>query len=135
MRHYRPAALTTGSKRRYLAVSGGMVDFVLVSYLVAVAVSLAVGLPTTLRSLRRRDTPLVLLGLAVSIDGLEWLAWTLASYTPAYETPLGDALSIASRIGISVSAVFIMSFTRLAFRPGSRIAIGTAISIPSSVSV
>jgi hypothetical protein len=118
---------------RYVATQGEWVDIVFVSYLIAVVVSLAVGVPTTVRSLRRQDTPLVLLGAAVTIDGLEWLAWTLANYTPAYETALGEALSITCRLGISVSVVLMVSFTRTAFRPASRGAMAGVLLIAGAL--
>jgi len=97
-------------------------DFLFISYLVAVTVSLAVGIPTLVRATRRADKPLILLGAAVTIDGLEWLAWTLACFTPAYETTLGFALSVACRVGIIVSVVFLIAFTQTVFRPKNRAA-------------
>jgi hypothetical protein len=110
-----------------------MVDIVLASYLIAIAVSLAVGVPTVIRALRREDTPLVLLGAAVAVDGCEWLAWTLATYTPAYESSLGVALSISCRIGISVSLVLLASFTRMAFRPTSRAAMAVVLLLSGAL--
>jgi len=97
-------------------------DLLLVSYLVAVSVSFAVGVPTLLRALRLGDKPLVLLGAAVTIDAIEWLAWTLACYTPAYETPLGFALSVTCRLGIAASVLCLILFTQTVFRPRSRAA-------------
>jgi len=105
------------------------VDLLLISYLIAVVGSFAVGVPIVVRSLRRRDTPLLLLGAAVAIDGLEWLAWTLASYTSAYETPLGFALSVTCRLGITASVLCMIQFTRLVFRPGSPAATAFAASL------
>jgi len=95
------------------------VDIIFISYLVAVAVSFAVGVPTLVRAARRRDTPLVLLGLAVTFDALEWLAWTLACYSPAEGTPLGFALSVTCRLGIIASVLCLMLFTQMVFRPYS----------------
>lgn len=94
-------------------------DIVFISYLVAVTVSFAVGIPILVRSTRRHDTPLVLLGMAVTFDGLEWLAWTLACYSPAEGTPIGFALSIACRLGIIASVLCMILFTKLVFRPQS----------------
>ncbi len=94
-------------------------DVVFVSYLVAIAVSFAVGVPTLVRSVHRRDPPLVLLGSALTLDGLEWLAWTLASYSPAYGTALGYALSITCRLGLMASVLCLILFTRMVFRPRS----------------
>jgi len=92
-------------------------SWVLVSYLIAVVASLGVGVPVLLRALRRGDVPLVLLGAALSIDGAEWLAWTLAVFSPAAGTPLGDALALASRLGVSANAMCLVAFTSMVFRP------------------
>ncbi|HXV36455.1 MAG TPA: hypothetical protein VEC18_04885 [Myxococcota bacterium] len=108
-------------------------DVVLISYLVAVAVSFAVGAPTLVRALRARDTPLVLLGAAVSFDAFEWLVWTLACYTPAYETPLGFALSVACRLGIIASVLCLILFTRSVFRPHSAAAQAFALLIAGAL--
>jgi hypothetical protein len=70
------------------------------------------------RSWRHRDVRLALLGAAVTIDGLEWLAWALYLFTAAHSTPLGDVFAIASRVGIAASVLCMIAFTRLAFRPG-----------------
>jgi hypothetical protein len=94
-------------------------DVVFVSYLVAIFVSFAVGIPTIVRAWHRHDTALILLGAAVSFDGFEWLVWTLSSYTSAYGTTLGFALSIACRLGIAASVLCMIQFTRLVFRPNS----------------
>jgi hypothetical protein len=95
-------------------------DILFISYLIAVVVSFAVGVPTLVRAIRNGDTPLILLGAAVTIDGLEWLAWTLACYTPAYETPLGFALSVTCRLGIIASVLCLILFTQMVYRPRSR---------------
>jgi hypothetical protein len=108
-------------------------DVVLISYLVAVAVSFAVGAPTLARALRARDTPLLLLGAAVSFDAFEWLVWTLACYTPAYETPLGFALSVACRLGIIASVLCLILFTRAVFRPRSAAAQTFAVLIAGAL--
>jgi len=108
-------------------------DSLLISYLVAVAVSLAVGIPTLIRATRRGDTPLIWLGAAVTIDGLEWLAWTLACYTPAYGTPLGFALSMTCRIGIVASVLCLIVFTQTVFRPRSRGAKGFVLLLAGSL--
>jgi hypothetical protein len=92
-------------------------DVMVLSYVVAIAVSFGVGIPVLVRSWRHRDGRLALLGAAVTIDGLEWLAWGLCLFTPAYGTPLGDALAIFSRIGIAASVLCMIAFTRVAFRP------------------
>ena len=118
-------------------------DVVFISYLVAIAVSFAVGAPTLVRALRARDTPLVLLGAAVSFDAFEWLVWTLACYSPAYETPLGFAFSVACRLGIIASVLCLIRFTQTVFRPRSRaaqrfallLAVALALSVVGSGAV
>lgn len=92
-------------------------DVMVLSYVVAIVVSLAVGIAVLARSWRHRDTRLALLGMVVTFDGLEWLAWGLAIFTSADGTPLGDALGIASRAGIAASVLCMIAFTRVAFRP------------------
>jgi hypothetical protein len=87
------------------------------SYLVAIAVSFGVGIPVLVRSWRHRDGRLALLGAVVTFDGLEWLAWGLSLFTSANGTPLGDGLGIASRAGITASVLCMIAFTRVAFRP------------------
>lgn len=91
-------------------------DLLIVSYGVAIAVSFAAGVPILARGWHHRDAAVALLGAAVVIDGLEWLAWALCVFTPAYGTPLGDALAITSRIGISATVLCIIAFTRITFR-------------------
>ena len=87
------------------------------SYIVAIVVSLGVGIPVLVRSWRHRDGRLALLGAVVTFDGLEWLAWGLSLFTSANGTPLGDALGIASRAGVAMSVLCMIAFTRVAFRP------------------
>jgi hypothetical protein len=93
-------------------------DVMALSYVAAIAVSLGVGIPVLVRSWRHRDARLALLGAVVTFDGLEWLAWGLAVFTSAADTPLGDALGIASRAGIAASTLCMIAFTRVVFRPG-----------------
>jgi hypothetical protein len=92
-------------------------NVMVLAYLIAIAVSLGVGVPVLVRSWHHRDGRLALLGAVVTFDGLEWLAWALAVFTSASGTPLGDALGIASRAGIAASTLCMIAFTRLAFRP------------------
>jgi len=110
-------------------------DFLFTSYLVAIAVSFAVGVPTLVRAARRRDAPLIMLGAAVTVDGLEWLAWTLACYTPAYETPLGFALSVTCRLGIIASVLCLIAFTQMVFRPSSRGAKGFVLLLAGALTL
>ena len=58
----------------------------------------------------------------MTFDGLEWLFWTLCAFTPAYGTPLGEALAIACRLGITAAILCMLFFTRIVFRPESRAA-------------
>jgi hypothetical protein len=74
-----------------------------------------------------------MLGAAVTLDGMEWLAWTLACYTPAYETPLGVALSITCRLGIIASVLCLIVFTQTVFRPGSRGAKGFVLLLAGTL--
>lgn len=87
---------------------------------VAIAVSFGVGVPILARSCARRDRAGILLGLSVVLDGVEWACWALSLHTPANGTPLGDALAVACRVGVSASVSCLLLFTRVAFRPGSR---------------
>jgi hypothetical protein len=102
------------------------VDLEFVANIVAIAVSLGVGIPILKKSWREQNRPGVLLSLAVISDGLEWLFWALCVYTPAWGTPLGDAFSVLCRIGITASAFFFLAFTREVFRPNSRVAMALA---------
>jgi len=110
-------------------------DVVFISYLVAIGVSFFVGVPTLVRAVRQRDTPLILLGAAVTIDGLEWLAWTLACYSPAYETPIGFALSLTCRLGIIASVLCLIVFTQKVFRPQNPAARGFVLLIAGTLAL
>jgi hypothetical protein len=96
------------------------VDLDVFSQVVAIAVSLGVGVPVLLRSRARRDRAGTLLALSVVLDGIEWACWALSLHTPTNGTPLGDALAVACRVGLSASVVCLLLFTRVAFRPGQR---------------
>jgi hypothetical protein len=98
------------------------VDGEVLVQVVAIATSFGVGLPTLARSLARRDRPGILLALSVVLDGVEWSFWAACIHTPAYGTPLGDALAVACRVGISASVLCLLLFTREVFRPRSRAA-------------
>jgi hypothetical protein len=98
------------------------VQLEIVVEIVAIAVSFGVGVPILARGWARRDGPAILLALSIALDGLEWLFWVLCIRTPAYGTPLGDALAVACRIGVTASAFCLLLFTRVVFRPESRAA-------------
>jgi hypothetical protein len=96
------------------------VDSEIFTQVVAIAVSFGVGVPILARSAARRDRAGVLLALSVVLDGVEWSCWALSIHTPANGTPLGDALAVACRVGVSASVFCLLLFTRLAFRPAER---------------
>lgn len=93
-------------------------NVMVLAYAITISVSLGVGIPVLVRSWRHRDGRLALLGAAVTIDGLEWLAWALYLFTPAQDTPLGEGLAIGCRVGVALSVLCMIAFTRVAFRPG-----------------
>jgi len=90
-----------------------------VANVVAIAVNLTVGLRLLSWGRKPDALPERLLGLSLSFDGIEWLLWLLAIYTPAADGSLGSALGFACRAGISASAICLMAFNRVVFRPGS----------------
>jgi hypothetical protein len=96
------------------------VSFEILVEIVAIAVSFGVGAPILASSWSRRDRPALLLGSALVLDGAEWTCWALYLHTGAEGTPLGDALAVACRIGITASAACLLLFTREVFRPRSR---------------
>jgi len=100
--------------------AGYAVDLQIVSNIVAIAVGLVVGSRLLQKGIREQAAPEILLGLCLFFDGIEWFFWALALYTPAAGTPLGDAFAIGCRIGIQVSLICLLLFTRVVFRPDSR---------------
>jgi hypothetical protein len=88
----------------------------------AVVVGLGVGVPILVKGLRLGDKPAIYLGLAVSLEGLEWLLWGISLYTPLAGTPLGEAFAIGCRIGITAMATAMLLFTREVFRSDSQLA-------------
>ena len=89
---------------------------------IAVVVGLGVGTPILLKGLRTADRPAIFLGLAVLLEGLEWLLWGVSLYSPLAGTPLGDASAVGCRLAITAMAAAMLLFTREVFRPNSRIA-------------
>jgi hypothetical protein len=87
---------------------------------VAIAVNLTVGLRLLQRGRVRDEMPERLLGLCLAFDGIEWLLWLLAAYTPAADTPLGNALGYVCRAGICASLICLLAFNQRVFRPESR---------------
>ena len=82
--------------------------------------SFGVGVPILAKSCARRDRAGCLLALSVVLDGAEWTFWALSIHTPASGTPLGDALAVACRAGVSASVLCLLLFTRVAFGPDER---------------
>lgn len=90
------------------------------SYGLVVGVNLVVGLRLLWRGSQERTRPEILLGAVFALDGIEWLFWLLALYTPAVDTPLGTLFSAACRVFIVAHNLCLLAFTRLVFRPENR---------------
>ena len=73
----------------------------LIANLIAVVIGLGVGTPILLKGLRAGDKPTIYLGLAVFLEGLEWLLWGVSLYTPLAGTPLGEASAVGCRLAIT----------------------------------
>ena len=97
---------------RLVGLGRALMEVVLISYLVAITASFAVGVPILCRSLRDRDKPLALLGAAVALDGFEWLTWTLCVFPLDSLAGLETALALASRLGLIASVLCLIVFTR-----------------------
>jgi hypothetical protein len=100
---------------------------------VAIVIHLTVGLRLLQRGRERDEAPERLLGLCLTFDGIEWLLWLLAIYTPAVDTPLGTALSYLCRAGFNASIICLLAFNQTVFRPGS--ALGRAAVVMASASM
>lgn len=88
--------------------------------LLAIAINLWVG-ASILRQAGASDArPERLLGWALVCDGLEWLCWVLSAYTSLDGTPPGLALGVLCRVGIALSAGFLVAFTWVVFHPDKR---------------
>jgi hypothetical protein len=107
----------------------------LAANILAICVGLGVGIPILLRGRKTRDVPALLMGAALTFDGLEWLCWALCAFTPAYDTPLGEALAIGCRLGITASIICMLFFTRVVFRPDSRLATLCAVLLAAAMIV
>jgi hypothetical protein len=86
---------------------------------VAIVINLTVGLRLLKRGRENGELPERLLGLCLTFDGIEWLLWLLAAYTPAAGTPLGNALGYLCRAGLCASLICLLAFNRRVFRPES----------------
>jgi hypothetical protein len=100
----------------------------------AVVVGIGVGSPILLRGLRTGDKPAIYLGLAVFLEGFEWLMWSLAVHTPLAGTPLGNAAEIACRFAIAGLTIAVLSFTLHVFRKRSRVATGFCVATALTMS-
>lgn len=107
----------------------------LISHILAICVGLGVGIPILVRGWKTRDVPARLMGAALTFDGFEWLFWTLCAFTPAYGTPLGEALAIACRLCITAAILCMLFFTRIVFRPESRAAAVWAVLLAGAMVV
>jgi len=94
----------------------------MVTNVVTIALSFAVGLPTLVRALRDGDTLIALLSGSLVVDGLEWSFWALYLYWPDSNPAVNDVFATACRIGISGSVLCLGGFTWQTFRSRSRAA-------------
>jgi hypothetical protein len=88
---------------------------------VAIVINLTVGLRLLQRGCERDEMPERLLGLSLTFDGIEWLLWLLAVYTPAVDTPLGNTLGFICRGVLCASVICLLAFNQRVFRPGSSV--------------
>jgi hypothetical protein len=91
----------------------------LVTNVVTIALSFAVGLPILIKALRTGDRLVALLSGSLVVDGLEWLFWAFYLYWPGSNPSVNDAFATACRLGISVSVLCLGCFTWLTFRSQS----------------
>jgi hypothetical protein len=98
-------------------------------HILVIAINLIVGGRLLRLGAVRRAWPELLLGASLTFDGIEWLFWMLAFYTPLAETPLADPLAAACRGGIVVTMLFLLLFVRTVFRPTAKWALAFALSI------
>jgi len=92
----------------------------LFSTILVIVINLGVGGLILVRARGSDSRPEQLLGWGLVFDGLEWLLWFLAAYTPLDGTPLGLTLSVMCRFGIAVASWFLLAFTRAVFYPDAR---------------
>mgnify|MGYP000682889651 CR=1 FL=1 len=98
---------------------------------VAILVNLVLGLRLLQLGREPDRAPEYLLGLCLTFDGIEWLLWLLAAYTPLVDTPLGNALGYLCRAGLCASVICLLAFNQTVFRPGS--ALGRAAVVIASI--
>jgi hypothetical protein len=102
------------------------------SNIVVIAINLIVGARLLKKGVDRGALPELLLGASLAFDGLEWLLWMLAFYTPLAETPLALYLTAGCRTGILISNLFLLLFVRSVFRPTSSVALAFVILVSST---
>ncbi len=95
--------------------------------IVVIAANLIVGARLLKQGVARKALPELLLGGAFAFDGIEWLLWMLAFYTPLAGTPLADYLAAGCRAGIAAGILCLLLFVRTVFRPTSRATLAFAL--------
>jgi hypothetical protein len=91
----------------------------LIAYVLVIGINLVVGARVLWIGKRNGTVPEKLLGAAFVFDGIEWLLWVLAIYTPAAGTDLGVAFVFLCRVFISGKNICLLAFTYTVFRPQS----------------
>ena len=99
------------------------------SNVIVIAINLIVGIRLLKRGVDQGTLPELLLGGVLTFDGLEWLLWMLAFYTPLAETPLAPYLTAGCRSGILLSNFCLVLFVRAVFRPSSSPALAFALGV------
>ena len=99
------------------------------SNIIVIAVNLIIGVRLLRQGVDRGTLPELLLGGTLAFDGLEWLFWMLAFYTPLAETPLAAYLTVGCRAGILLSNLCLLLFVRAVFRPTSSLALAFALGV------
>ena len=99
------------------------------SNIIVIAVNLIVGGRLLKQGVDRGTLPELLLGGTLAFDGLEWLLWMFAFYTPLAETPLALYLTVGCRAGILLSNLCLLLFVRAVFRPTSSLALAFALVV------
>ncbi len=80
---------------------------------------------------RQGALPELLLGAALTLDGVEWLFWMLAIEGPAASTPLGDLFGLTYRVSVIAHNICLLVFTRLVFRRESGAALAVVLAVSS----
>jgi hypothetical protein len=99
------------------------------SNIVVIAINLIVGFRLLKHGVDRGALPELLLGATLAFDGLEWMLWMFAFYTPLAETPLEPYLIVGCRVGILLSNLCLLLFVRAVFHPASSLALAFALGV------